>query len=63
MKIKMKRTNTNTLIKALLILSIDIRSDDGVANAAIREAAERLTELNDKVIQMQSIQVSRTKNS
>jgi hypothetical protein len=39
------KTNTDTLIKALRILAKDIQSDDGVANATIAEAADRLYEL------------------
>lgn len=39
------KTSTETLIKALRILAEDIKSDDGVANAAIAEAADRLEEL------------------
>lgn len=35
-------TDTKTLIHALRILADEIESDDGVANAAIAEAAERL---------------------
>lgn len=38
------RTNIDTLISALHILANDIQSEDGVANAAIREAAVRLHE-------------------
>ena len=38
------KTNTKTLIKALRILAEDIQSDDGVANACIAEAADRLEE-------------------
>lgn len=41
----MKKTDTETLVKALRILAVDIQSDDGVANAAIAEAAERIDEL------------------
>ena len=41
----MRRTDTETLIAAMRILSRDIRSGDGVANAAIAEAADRLDEL------------------
>lgn len=41
------KTDTTTLIKALRILSNDIQSDDGVANAAIAEAADRLEELHE----------------
>ena len=36
------KTHTKTLIEALRILSRDIQSEDGVANAAIAEAADRL---------------------
>ncbi len=39
------RTDTETLIEAMRILSRDIDTEDGVANAAIYEAAERLGEL------------------
>ena len=39
------RSSTETLIAAMRILARDIRSTDGVANAAIREAADRLEEL------------------
>jgi uncharacterized protein (UPF0147 family) len=39
------KTNIDTLIKALRILAKDIQSDDGVANATIAEAADRLHEL------------------
>jgi len=38
------RSSTNTLIKALEILSKDIVSEDGIANVAIMEASERLKE-------------------
>lgn len=41
----MNRTDDKTLITALWILSHDIQSDDGVANACIAEAALRLEEL------------------
>ena len=45
---KTKRTNTKTLIEAMHILANDIRSEDGVANAAIYEAADRLEELQNQ---------------
>lgn len=35
-------SDTETLIKALRILSEEIQTDDGVANACLREAADRL---------------------
>ena len=41
------RSSTENLIAAMRILSRDIRSTDGVANAAVAEAAERLAELDD----------------
>ena len=40
------RTKTLTLAGALDVLAAEIQSADGVANAAIAEAAERLRELN-----------------
>lgn len=40
-----KRAKTSTIEQAMRILAADIRSDDGVANAACLEAAERLAEL------------------
>lgn len=41
----MNRSDTDTIIKAMRILSEDIETQDGVANAAIWEAAERLEEM------------------
>ncbi len=40
------RSSTETLISALRILARDIQSEDGIANAAIWEAADRLAELD-----------------
>jgi len=37
--------NAETCIKALRILSQDIQSDDGVANAALNECADRMEQL------------------
>lgn len=37
-------TSTETIIKAMRILSREVKSRDGVANAAIMQAAERLEE-------------------
>jgi hypothetical protein len=42
-------TPTKTLIQALRLLSSDIQSEDGVANAAIAEAAQRLEEQSAKI--------------
>lgn len=41
------RTDTKTLIEALKLLSQEIYSEDGVANACILEGAQRLQELSD----------------
>ncbi len=43
----MRTSSTEMIIDALWILSRDIESEDGVANAAIREAAQRLQETYD----------------
>jgi signal transduction histidine kinase len=43
------KTNTQTLAAALRQLANDIESPDGVANAAIAEAAERLEELQENL--------------
>ena len=43
------KTDTETLIKALRILAEEIQSDDGVANACVAEAADRLEYLNNKI--------------
>lgn len=40
------KTETKVLIQALRILARDIQSGDGVANAAIAEAADRLEEMD-----------------
>ena len=44
------KTDTLILIKAMRRLADDIQSEDGVANAAIAEAADRLEELRSKVL-------------
>jgi hypothetical protein len=41
-----RKSSTETLIVAMRILARDIQSGDGVANAAIAEAADRLEELH-----------------
>jgi hypothetical protein len=45
------RSSTETLIAAMRILSSDIQSDDGVANAVIAEAAQRLEEQQECIKQ------------
>ena len=46
------KSSTETLIQALYILANDIQSEDGTANAAILEAAQRLEELYKENIQL-----------
>jgi len=43
-------TPTETLINSLQILANDIQSEDGVANAAILEAAQRMEEMDKHII-------------
>jgi len=45
------RSSTETLIAAMRILSQDIQSEDGAANAAVAEAAERLAEQHMRIKQ------------
>ena len=47
------RTSTETLIAAMHILSQDIQSEDGAANAAIAEAGERLAEQHMRIAQLE----------
>lgn len=42
-------TSTEKLVMAMRVLAAEIQSDDGVANAAIYEAALRLEQQNDKI--------------
>ena len=46
---KVPRTPTPVLIKALEALSRDVQSEDGVANAALFEAAQRMGEMDEFV--------------
>jgi hypothetical protein len=43
------RTDNDILISALRILADDIQSEDGVANACISEAADRIEELVEEL--------------
>ena len=43
------KTDTNTLIDALRILARDIHSEDGIANAAIAEAVDRLAKQQRRI--------------
>lgn len=47
------KTSTETLIAAMHILATEIQSDDGVANAAIAEAGERLAEQHMRIAQLE----------
>ena len=51
----MKRTDIKTLIEAMRILSEGIQSEDGVANAAIAEAGQRLQEQNDYIEKLERV--------
>ncbi len=42
-------TSTEMLVAAMRALANDIQSEDGVANAAIAEAAQRLEEQQDRI--------------
>lgn len=44
------QSSTETVISALRVLARDIKSEDGVANAAIAEAAERLVQLSQELV-------------
>ena len=48
----MKKTDTETLVKALRILAVEIQSGDGIAKAAIFEAAQRIDDLADLAAEM-----------
>lgn len=52
------KTSTETLAKAMSVLAKEIQSPDGVANAAIAEAAERLLELAAQVDAAESLQAN-----
>jgi len=45
------RSDTKTIVDAMRILARDVESDDGVANTAMLEAANRLEELNEMLSQ------------
>lgn len=44
------RTNNKTLVEAMRVLSREIKSEDGIANAAIAEAADRIEELEARAV-------------
>jgi hypothetical protein len=47
------KSSTQTLISAMRILAEDIQSEDGAANLAIAEAADRLEELAEQLQEAQ----------
>ena len=47
-------TPTETLIKAMRLLSEDIQSEDGVANAALSECADRMERMQQRINQLES---------
>jgi uncharacterized protein (UPF0212 family) len=47
------KPSTETLIAAMRILSQDIQSEDGAANAAVAEAGERLAEQHMRIAQLE----------
>ena len=47
------RTSTRSLINAMRVLDSEIQSDDGVANAVIAEAAQRLEEQHMRIAQLE----------
>jgi hypothetical protein len=49
------RTSTESLAIAMDIIARDIQSDDGVANAAIAEAAQRLREQQEQIERLTGI--------
>ena len=49
------RTSTPTLISAMRALARDIDSPDGVANAAILEAADRLYEMHGLLVAVEGM--------
>ena len=49
------KTDTKILIKALWILARDIQTDDGVANACIAEAAARLEEQHEWLLELKEV--------
>jgi hypothetical protein len=57
------RSSTEKLIKAMQILSSDIQSDDGVANAAIAEAAQRLEEQQERIKRLEEARTVAAANS
>ena len=49
------KTSTKTLATALRVLAVEIKSEDGIANAAIAEAAERLEQLENALRDIENL--------
>lgn len=49
-----RKSSTETLIASMRILARDIESGDGVANAAISEAADRLEEQQARIAELEA---------
>ena len=47
------RSSTRSLINAMRVLDSEIQADDGVANAVIAEAAQRLEEQQERIAQLE----------
>jgi|GEM_PF-5255352 len=56
----MRKTSNSNLSGAMRLLAASIKSDDGVANAAIYEAAQRLDDLAAIALEMLSMLPHRT---
>lgn len=48
-----RKSSTETLIAAMRVLARDIQSGDGVANAAIAEAADRMAEQQARIAELE----------
>lgn len=48
------KTSTKNLVAALRVLAAEIQSEDGIANAAIAEAAERLEEQEAELVDLRA---------
>lgn len=48
-------TSIETLVAAMRALANDIQSEDGVANAAIAEAAQRLAEQQERIKRLEEL--------
>ena len=48
----MRVTDTKTLARAMRVLSVEVESEDRIANAAIAEAAQRIDDLSELAKEM-----------